>query len=272
MECSKCGVSDEKEQLFDVISAEGIVKLCNRCSFEEQLPIINKSSNKSSSSRYNDFKANQKPSPNLGLVQEERGQTVYARLSHMAGINPEEHKQRIYSKKDLLNKQDVNLKKIVDENFKTDFSKTPKKTFGLIDHFHWIIMRVRRLKHLTQKQLAEAISEPEVMIKMAEQGRISEGNFSFINKLENYLGINIVEKPEVINENRWKEIQQSSEKKLGFDPAVAKNLTISDLQEMKKESKTSPRPYWRERLDSSKRTKDSKILEENKEVSKDEIE
>lgn len=278
MECSKCGVSDEKEQLFDVISAEGIIKLCKRCSFEEQLPIINQSSmNKSSSSRYNDFKAHRKQSSDLdkNLAKEERGQTVYTRLSHMAGINPEEHKQRIHSsslgKRELFPKQDSNFKKIADSTLNIHFSKTSQKTFGLINNFNWIIMRVRRLKHLTQKQLAEAISESEAMIKMAEQGRIPEGNFSFINKLENYLGINIVEKPDVINKNRWDTIQQSSEKKLGFDSATAKNITISDLQEMKKESKTPPRPYWRERL-FGKKTKDSKIVEENQEVSKDEIE
>ena len=43
-ECFKCGITADKTLLMDAISNEGIVKICRKCSFDEDLPIIRKPS------------------------------------------------------------------------------------------------------------------------------------------------------------------------------------------------------------------------------------
>ena len=42
MECFKCGISDQKAALYDVITREGLIKLCDSCSRREDSPIIRK--------------------------------------------------------------------------------------------------------------------------------------------------------------------------------------------------------------------------------------
>jgi ribosome-binding protein aMBF1 (putative translation factor) len=103
-------------------------------------------------------------------------------------------------------------------------------------------MRARRAKKVTAADLAKEIGEPEKAIKMAEQGVIPEGDYNLIMKLEAHLGIRIL-KPEVAEE------LERRKKQLGFDDFSSKNLTISDLQEMKKDEfevqEEKKEPYWR---------------------------
>ena len=51
----------------------------------------------------------------------------------------------------------------MDKNYKEkvgeDLSKKPRA--DLVDNFHWIIMRARRMKKLTQAQFAKEIGESE---------------------------------------------------------------------------------------------------------------
>ncbi len=70
-----------------------------------------------------------------------------------------------------------------------NFSKyvLDENPFGMVDNFHWIIMRARRARKLTQKQFAEAIEESEEAIKMAEKGVLAKNDLVLVNKIENHL-------------------------------------------------------------------------------------
>ncbi len=202
-ECFKCGISGEKALLFDAISNEGIVKICKKCSFEEDIPIIRKPT---------DFQ----------LKESETKQTIYERLSNAAGIKNKKDDKTV----ELLKKQETTLRDIVDRNFDMNLKQKPEQRLDLVDNFHWIIMRIRRLKKMTQSQLAKAIAEPEAAIKKAEEGIIPEGNYQFINKLENCLGIRLLKK-EFIKKTEEKPTE------IRFDPITTKSLTIADLRGMK---------------------------------------
>jgi len=214
-ECFKCGVSEDRALLFGAISEKGIVKICRKCSFEENLPIMK------------------------SLKEEvEKRQTVHERLFRLSGVEVKDGKNRV-------NKQDENLRKIADQNFSRNV--LDENPFGMVDNFHWIIMRARRSKKLTQRQFAEAIEESEEAIKMAEKRVLPRNNFMLVNKIENYLGIRI--KDEFARERSFdKEIekikenfsQNVEEDKVKFDEITIKTLTIADLQEMKKKREAAP--------------------------------
>ena len=169
IECFECGISGDKAVLFDAISERGIIKICEKCASEEDIPII------------------RKPSV-FQLKESERKQTVYERLSRVAGIN----KEKVPEDKELK-KQERSLRDIIDRSFKSQF-KEAKSYDNLVDNFHWIIMRVRRLRKLTQEQLASAIAESETAIKMVEKGILPENYLFLIKKLEDYLGVKLIKK------------------------------------------------------------------------------
>ncbi|MAH03575.1 hypothetical protein CMI39_02195 [Candidatus Pacearchaeota archaeon] len=215
-ECYKCFALGERTLLFDAVSVDGIIKICRRCSLKENIPIIKK--------------------PNtLKLKESEKNQTVYDRISKISGVD---RKQNIFEqKKELLKKQETSLKDIVDKNFRMNFKQEEKSKDDLINNFHWIIMRARRSKKLTQEQLAKEIEEPVIAIQMVEKGVFPEDNFRFIIKLENYLKIRLL-KPEIAEKIK-------EQKKFDLDEDTTKELTISDLQEMKekRESKILGNEY-----------------------------
>jgi len=210
-ECFNCGISEERVKLFDAISGKGIVKICKECASKENIPIIKKPSEiLTHPVSYNDLK--------------KKGKTVYERLSHMSGFDSKNKKSE--EEKELLKKQETTLRDIVDKNFYNELPKKTKSEF-LVDNFHWIIMRARRSKHITQEQLAKAIAEPEAAIKMIEKGTFPENNYKIVDKLENYLRIKLIKK-------EFAEKNKEKPKEISFDAMTTKNLTISDLQEMKK--------------------------------------
>ena len=220
MECFKCGVSGEKALLFDAISEKGIVKICRKCSFEEDIPIIKKS--------------------NLDYAKPENIPTIRQRLSNLSGTGMK--KDPIFKNK-FSNQQDSHLRDIVNKNFEVQI-KNKKPRDDLVKNFHWILMRVRRSKKITQKQLAEEIAEPELAIKMAEQGVLPEG-YKLVNKLENYLRIKLVKekaydaKQNVVNSFVGEgEIMEQANPTISFDSDTTKTLTISNLQEMKREKES----------------------------------
>ena len=133
-----------------------------------------------------------------------------------------------------MQKDDATLRKIVDKNFKKNFSTQRKPRPDLIDNFHWVITRFRRMKKVTQEQLARDISEPVAAVQMAEQGILPEKDYILVKKLENYLGIVLIkeEKAKEQGENKTTEI-----KTLTFEPHNSKNLTIADLRRLKEQRK-----------------------------------
>ena len=219
MECFKCGVSEEKALLFDVISDKGIVKICKKCSLDESMPIIRRAES------FNDSNSEQ---------------AVRGRVSKGTGIDAPRKVGVIRSPA----RQDDNLKELVRRNFENKV-KGKKPRPDLIDNFHWILMRVRRSRKITQKNLAEEIGEPETAIKLAEQGIIPDG-YQLVDKLANSLGVQIrkEKKPESPDLNLVKQsgvlrTRHYGVQSLDFDPLTTKSLTISDLQEMKQNREDS---------------------------------
>ncbi len=256
--CFKCGVSEDRALLFSAISEKGIVKICRKCSFEEDIPIM----------KYIEEKV-------------EKRQTVHERLSRLSGIEMknEEDKINIQISKEA---KDESLMKIANENFRKNV--LDKNPFGMIDNFHWVIMRARRAKKLNQKQFAEAIEESEEAIKMAEEGILPKNDFVLVNKIENYLGIVIREEVrapkgvhqggassssspsvngdintegknsfeedvEIVKEGfvqNVKDTIKGTSDKVRFDDTTTKTLTIADLQEMKQKREKAPQAYTKE--------------------------
>lgn len=213
MECFICGISDDKTVLVDVIFEKGIEKICKNCLDKENLPMIKKA-----------------------RFEPEIKQSVYERLSRIAGINPEDVKPK---KTEELKFQEENLRNLIDKNFSKSLQDFKGETENphLLRNFHWIVMRVRRQKHLSQKQLAEAISESEIAVKMAEQGVLSKGGDRLIKKLEGYLGINLSKKDESAREDlqvKLPDLSQQTEE-IDLSSLESRELTIADLQKISKQ-------------------------------------
>ena len=203
-ECFNCGASISKVRLFDAISDEGLVKICEKCSQEEHIPIIRRPTT-------------------FQLEEAERKQTFYEK----ATVSLNKSFEREVPEKQ---KQEVTLREIVDRNYEQRVSKEVGPRPEMINNFHWVIMRARRMKKLTQAQLAKEIVESEAAIKMAEQGVLPEDDYKLVNKLENCLGIKIIRPEFAIKINPPK-----ISKELSFGMGEAKILTIDDLRRLKEE-------------------------------------
>ena len=112
-------------------------------------------------------------------------------------------------------------------------------------------MRARRAKHLTQRELADKINEPEMVIKMAEQGILLRERESLIRKIQNALNIQITKIPydtytklpenekspvEKISETEFSE-SKYYEKDFNIDGEKEKRWTIWNLLGIKKRMK-----------------------------------
>lgn len=249
MECSICGISGKMRSVFEVISPKGVILACEKCALEEGFPIL------------------KKPDKNVFEEPEKMG-TVYERMTRLSGVKP--RKPEMHE----LKKQEESLRKIIDRNYEEKIRMQDlslKSRPDLVDKFHWIIMRVRRVKGLTQKQLAEVIGESEAAIKMAEQG-VVPGGYEFMDKLERFLKVKLIKertssmlgqskernlyrgsglnknqthsnmtklketRPSVVElKEKNHKILSQTQKTLNFDKQSLDSLTIADLQRMKKE-------------------------------------
>ena len=168
--CFRCGATDVP--LYDAISKEGIVKICEKCLFQESMPLISR-------------KREEEPG---------KRQTVYERLSAMSGISP---KDRINSPElEEQKKKDEEAKLILERKYREDLARSDARqdlagNSNLVRNFHWEIVKARRAKRLTQKQLADMIDEPEVAIRMAERGILPRERERLVKKIETFLRIKI---------------------------------------------------------------------------------
>lgn len=218
-ECFKCGKEESSTRFFDVISDEGVVKICADCQFEEEMPVLRKPTT-------------------VQLKEAEVGGTVYDRLANLAGLNGKEHRKKFHSeemkKKEDLKNKDVSLRDLVDKNFqKKEDAKSVEEMpkLDLIHNYHWVIMRYRRKKKLTQAQLAKEIGESDAAVKMIEQGSLPEDAHRLVKKLEAFLGI-------ILASGKTRSEFDSKPGKVGFDDVTTKELTISDLRDMKAQHDT----------------------------------
>ena len=197
MECSVCGVSGEKARLLEALSSKGIVKLCEACFKEEDMPILRRPTT-------------------FQLKEAEKKPIIYKRPL------PEE-----------VEKTETTLKDVIDKNYEVAVSKEKKPRPNLVDNFHWIIMRTRRMKKLTQEQLAKEISESIAAIKMIEQGILPEDDYRLVNKIGSFLGINLVKD---VSKTTLFSPEKSPARIIKFDTRTMKDLTISDLKKMKEQT------------------------------------
>ncbi len=173
--CSKCGKSDEEVRLFDGIYVNEAIKICERCSLLEGVPIIKIPTT-------GQLKESEKPG---------RGQ-IYNRLKRMAGIKEERQSKSIFEELKEL-ETNPELEKPLD---------TPLK---LVDNFYWVIQRERRRKGMTHKQLADSIGESEMAIKLIERNNLPEDAMKMIRKMEQFLRIRLI-KPDPRDEERKERI------------------------------------------------------------------
>lgn len=235
--CFRCGISGNKSRLLDAISEEEIVKICEECAEISDLPIV---------SNYSYGKSNSEKKP-----------SVYERLKKISENNP------------ILSKQETTLSGIVDKKIREKYENENKPKIELIDNFHWIIFRARRGSKLTQKQLAEVISEPESSIKMIEQGRFPTDSYRLITKLEQYFNIRIkkddikIIETRIIQKEHIKEYKSLPEE-LDFKSRKLEELNISDLKEIKRrkeEDLEKRKKEETERLNTEKLTKEFEQIE-----------
>ncbi len=205
MECSVCGVSEKKARLLDAISSKGIVKVCESCFKEEDMPILRRPTT-------------------FQLKEAEKKTPVYAR--------PLSEELRKKEQKEEVEKVETTLKDVIDKKYEMIVSKEEKPRPDLVDNFHWIIMRTRRLKKLTQEQLAKEISESVAAIKMVEEGILPEDDYRLVNKIGSFLGIKLVKGA---SKTTLFSPEKSPARIIKFDRKTMQDLTISDLKQMKEQ-------------------------------------
>lgn len=197
-ECFRCGQEKEDFMLCEAICKEGIRKICRDCIEKDEFPVIKKISEKEAEEKNKDF----------GIIRS------------TGSLLAEKQPMRRLVDKDLLGE----VKRM----------ETPE---GLIENFHWIIMRKRRNLKLTRRQLAEDIGESESDIIHAESGNLPKGNYPFLAKLEKKLNVKLMEDN---YRDRFKTVQRTDldSGKYSGDLKIGKNvedLTIDDLKKIKKE-------------------------------------
>jgi len=220
MECFICGINGENAVIFSAIVNEGVVPVCEDCSLKEDILIIKR----------------------VGQLREsERNQTVYERLSRMAGLDPVGHKEKIVREERIELKRQERRKPagpigvsqrddtaVPSSGVKKDLSFPnlrqikPQFEQGLVRNYHWTILNARRAMKLTQKQLADEIGEPEASVKLVERGILPDNYPPFIRKLQTYLRVNLFD-------NQLK-------KDLDLNKSTPKAIHVEE------EAKT---PYWK---------------------------
>ncbi len=208
MECFICGIKGEEAIIFSAIVSEGVVPVCEECSIRERILVIKR----------------------VGQLREsEKNQTVYERLSRMAGLDPIGHKEKII-RKERIESMNQKMKKPAEKkdlSFPNLKQIKPQFEKGLVRNYHWTIFNARRAMKLTQKQLAEEIGEPEASVKLVERGILPDNYLPFIRKLQTCLRITLFD-------NQLK-------KDSNLDKNAPKIGVIS-IEEEKEESKV---PYWK---------------------------
>ena len=197
-ECYKCHTPQTKAILFDVILPHGIDKVCGKCSVSENSPI------------FRDVK-------DIDII--EKTPTNKERLERISGVKLDKNFGNMQP-----SETDKRLKEIVRSNFTRTFSQIPEMEKELVDNFHWIVMRARRMKHYSQEQLAKVINEPIELVKMVEAGNAPQKR-EVIRKLEDVLGIKI-------RKEEPKEEVAFDKKELDFDFKDIDDFTIFDLKKL----------------------------------------
>ena len=205
--CYICGISGEKIRLFDAINELRIINICERCSIIENIPIIKK--------------------PNSEQLKESEIIRVSDRMKNLSGIR-DQKKQETFFQKDKLRELEKN----------PELEKPEKENLNLINHFYWEIMKSRRRRGLSQKQLAESIGESEMAIRMIENSNLPENANRIIIKLEQFFRINLRRRFILIDKNKPILIDDYG-KTLDIIPEDEEMIFIEDKPEIETSTKTA---------------------------------
>jgi len=232
--CSLCGI---EEELVDAIGPEEIMRVCRYCANNNKLPILKVADSESIKSAEMDV----------------------AKRSFMHSANVK--KQQEEQKKASVDKE---LEKIVKDKIKEGDYK------DLVDNFHWIIQHARRLKKISQKQMAEAIAEPEIVVAMAEKKQLPEDYIKVINKMEQFLGI-------ILFKQRPQDSKGIEKGEFNIQKADLSKVNIADLRGLKRrneieEARRDFEERKRKELEARARAEEERIRKEKIEKEKKEIE
>lgn len=161
--CARCFVKGDKVRLFDVIYEGKSGVLCERCAIIENIPLIKKPKDEQ-------------------IKEAAKPLSVYDRMKAISGV--------VEVKKFDLSQRIERLSEIEKNPHLTDpvYEKP-----DMLEHFHWIILRERRKKGLTQERLSEQVGIPVEFIELLEKGNIPN-NVEIIKKLENFFNIALMKK------------------------------------------------------------------------------
>ncbi len=230
MNCEKCGVSDERTQLFDVVLGDKLVQRCKRCAQIDDLLII-------------------KPASEELGVPPERHQSVYERMTRISGVKRDLSQVKKVDKREVFGSTvEPSLRDIVEKNLeKKKAEEKVSQRSDLVENYHWVVMRARRSKKISHEQLAERIAEPALVIARLERGLLPDKDI-VLRKVERALGVRLFklkdgEKDEyfspMVSEDLLNSVSKSG---LELDKETADSLKIADLKNL--DNVKEKKSYW----------------------------
>ncbi len=243
--CARCEITSEKARLYDVIYEGKMGILCERCSIIENIPILKKPDD-------------------TQLKASSRNIEVYERMKRLSGYK-DPTKPELNLRKERLNELEKN----------PSLQLPIKQQLNLIDHFHWEIMKNRRRKGLSHKQLAEAIGESEIALEMLEREKLPENSQYLIKKLEQFFQISLRKiteaeamvirkqkmtrtKPVLLDEN-GRELESIPE------PLIEKGDIPLYLETQEEKEEVKEIPWYKKILGRKKKVEEAdQLIEENK--------
>ena len=196
--CYLCEVSEEKAFLYEGVAKEGFVHVCRGCYVKNEIPLIE-----------------------TKKLEEgfEKKMSVRERLMGLSGVRrPEIGKAEAVEKPQ---EEADTLKKIIEKNFKENVSEEKREYDDLVENFHWIIMRRRRILKLSQENFAKAVYEPTIVIEHMEKKVLPKDYVALIKKVQSFLRINLFKNQEKFN------LDPTS---LASESKISTGVTISDMR------------------------------------------
>ena len=237
--CFRCGRSEGEVRLFDGLSLTDSVKVCEKCSLIEGIPLL------------------KNPSTDQ-LKNSEKTDYVYRRLKTIAGIKDEKQEKSVFEQIQEL-----------DEN--PELEKPDEKPVQFVENFHWLIQRERRRKGMTPENLAQTIGESASAIRMIERNSLPENALPVIKKIEQFFRVKLIESDEESSIKspvaQFREEKGDAMKVLSFKQDRLSRVTISDLREMQRIvdedfTKKTSEQLGKEQLEEFGKTKQAEKTEE----------
>ena len=195
--CDICGITSTEVKLFDAVYELRMSTLCERCSIIENIPIIKK--------------------PDSEQLKESETNRVSDRMKDMSGIR-EPEKPDTFFKEDKLRELDSN----------PELELPERENLNLVENYHWEIMKQRRRRGLSQRQLSESLGESEVAIQMIEKGKLPENAKRILSKLEQIFQNRLMIVPQKISQNTQPILVDEEGETIDFVPEDEDMIFIED--------------------------------------------